>query len=686
MASVSARMRRVPWFAIIAAAALLFGLIPQASIPARAATFTLYGSALSPSGWGFSPSTITNPGPTLTVSQGETVTLNLFSADGAPHTWCIDYDDSIDCGAGENESLQFSSTPLVHTFVVVHTPGTFSYVCGVHLGLVMNGLIQILAPTRPVVSISSPAGSQDWTGGSTHDVVWTMTDPNDPVTLLVAYVNYTDGATVVPIAGPVPGLANPHSVPWTLPLVNSTTAAVNVTVIDPAGNKGWATQLIPRIDSDPPSVIGQIPANGASGISTATNVIATFDEAMDTAATAAPDAAAIQDTVTLGWVPVTYSWSAGDAVLTLNPVTNLAPNWMYRAIVNQSAEDASDPGNPLSAVAMWTFTTGSGADVVKPQISSVSGSPVVQEYGLATNLTASITDDDRVASAWAVITYPNLTAANRSMVFAGGASWFWAESFLGLGNYLFRVEAVDPSGNWNRSGSGSFRVVDTTAPVIGSPTVTSPAEVYGPVNISVAASDPFLAAVGIDIAGVLNESMAFDAGSGRWFKAFTPTQVRTYTFVISATDTSGNRATRSGSFDVVDTTPPPVPQNLQARVAAGNTGIELTWDSVAAPDLAGYNVYRDASPTGTFATKVADSTAGTTFRDTTAQAGVTYYYRVTAVDLRDLESNPSNIASAALPVPPVDYVPYAVAGVLIVVAIAALAGFLLLRKRRQKAA
>ena len=687
MASVRRRLQRVPWLAIVAVAALVLGLVPQTSFSARAGLFSLWGD--SSQGWGLSPTSISSPGPLLTVSVGETVTLDLFAADSLPHTWCVDYNRNNVCDSvGEHESGVFSSpsTPLTHTFVVPNNPGLFNYGCGVHGFTPMNGPIRIVLSVRPVVSIASPAGSQDWTGGSTHDVVWTMTDPNDPVTALVAYLNYTNGGAPVPIAGPVPGTANPHRVPWTLPLVDSTNVVVNVTVIDPAGNKGWASQPVPRVDSTAPSVVERVPAQGSTGISTATNVIATFGEAMNTTATANPASVALQDTVTSASVPVTYSWNPANTVLTLDPVSNLAPNRMYTAVVNQTAKDASDPGNPLSAVSMWSFTTGSGADITKPRVLGVSASPATQEWGLATNVTASITDDDRVASAWVIVTYPDSSVTNRSMAFASGTTWFRDEAYAELGSYLFHVDAVDPSRNWNRSGSGSFQVRDTTAPAIGAPSVTSPAEVYTSVNVTMVATDPFLGAVGIDIAGVLNESMTFDASSGRWFKAFAPTAVRTYTFVISATDTSGNLATRSGSFDVVDTRPPPVPQNLQAQVAAGNIGIELTWDAVSAPDLAGYNVYRDTSSSGAFATQVANGTGGTAYRDDTAQAGVTYYYRVTAVDVRGHESNPSNIGSAAIPLPPTDVVPYVIAGAGIAVVIAALLAFLVVRRRRQKGA
>ena len=57
------------------------------------------------------------------------------------------------------------------------------------------------------------------------------------------------------------------------------TVAVNVTAVDPSGNRGWAVSEIMAIDSRAPSVVGQIPLSGSTGISTATNVMATFDEA-----------------------------------------------------------------------------------------------------------------------------------------------------------------------------------------------------------------------------------------------------------------------------------------------------------------------------------------------------------------------------------------------------------------------
>jgi hypothetical protein len=74
---------------------------------------------------------------------------------------------------------------------------------------------------------------------------------------------------------------------------------------------------------------------------------------------------------------------------------------------------------------------------------------------------------------------------------------------------------------------------------------------------------------------------------------------------------------------------PPAPTNLTATNAADPV---LSWTGVTYTDLAGYNVYRSTSATGAYTKLTSSPTLATTFTDTSAPAGTTVYYRVTAVD------------------------------------------------------
>jgi hypothetical protein len=76
-------------------------------------------------------------------------------------------------------------------------------------------------------------------------------------------------------------------------------------------------------------------------------------------------------------------------------------------------------------------------------------------------------------------------------------------------------------------------------------------------------------------------------------------------------------------------TTPPAPTNLSATNAAQPV---LSWTGVTYTTLAGYNVYRSTTSTGTYTQLTTSPITATTFTDTTAAAGTMYYYRVTAKD------------------------------------------------------
>src|SRR2546422_7849594 len=135
--------------------------VPKILIPhsVSAASFTLYGSFST--GWGFTPTSITQPGPTLTVQPGESVSLTLFSADGRPHQFCVDYESTPDyvCQGSElaTQSPMFTSSTTGKTFPfnAPTTPGTYTYFCTIHRSAMTGQFIVSAPPPTPDFSISS---------------------------------------------------------------------------------------------------------------------------------------------------------------------------------------------------------------------------------------------------------------------------------------------------------------------------------------------------------------------------------------------------------------------------------------------------------------------------------------------------------------------------------------------------
>ena len=99
-----------------------------------------------------------------------------------------------------------------------------------------------------------------------------------------------------------------------------------------------------------------------------------------------------------------------------------------------------------------------------------------------------------------------------------------------------------------------------------------------------------------------------------------------------------------------DVFPPAVPSGVQA-VSSGpgqKTFIDLVWAPVSDVDLDGYNVYRHED--GTPAMKVNDQPLKTpAYRDSSVSSGKTYFYSVSALDVRGNESAHSEEASETVP-------------------------------------
>ena len=122
-------------FSIVLFSALLLGAVAIGlpnpfQIPAVAAvnrTIALVGVV---NAWNFS----STPNPTITVNQGDSVSLQLSSGDGVLHRWFVDVDRngaSPDCPGSDICSNAFAGS-IVFSFTVTFAPGTYTYYCTIH--------------------------------------------------------------------------------------------------------------------------------------------------------------------------------------------------------------------------------------------------------------------------------------------------------------------------------------------------------------------------------------------------------------------------------------------------------------------------------------------------------------------------------------------------------------------------
>jgi hypothetical protein len=156
------------------------------------------------------------------------------------------------------------------------------------------------------------------------------------------------------------------------------------------------------------------------------------------------------------------------------------------------------------------------------------------------------------------------------MSFDGVSGRYYLDrSYDEIGIHSFTIWARDSSGNTNSS-SGQFEIVDTTQPALENLTVDPPSpEIFLDANVSILVQDNYnLYGVWVDISGIGNFSMQYDAISGKYYDLRSYSTLGPVDFWIWANDTSDNWNGTSGSFSVVDTTAPLASHTPQASWSA----------------------------------------------------------------------------------------------------------------------
>lgn len=139
----------------------------------------------------------------------------------------------------------------------------------------------------------------------------------------------------------------------------------------------------------------------------------------------------------------------------------------------------------------------------------------------------------------------------------------------------------------------------------------------------------------------------------------TPESGQTYAYVVRsvAKYTAGSVESQDSNrveITVAPISPPAAPEHLvgtitRATEPAGGFAAELSWAISPETDVAGYNVYRNDTESGTGTRVNSSLVAVPVFRDSSVAAGREYFYRVTAVNGAGVESEPS--AAIAVDVP-----------------------------------
>ncbi|MDQ3259012.1 MAG: fibronectin type III domain-containing protein, partial [Acidobacteriota bacterium] len=118
----------------------------------------------------------------------------------------------------------------------------------------------------------------------------------------------------------------------------------------------------------------------------------------------------------------------------------------------------------------------------------------------------------------------------------------------------------------------------------------------------------------------------------------------TYYYVVSAVNANGESA---NSSEASATTAPAVPTGLTA--AAGNAQVRLSWNASAG--ATGYKIFRATSP-GSYSSPLVSSITTTSYTDSTAVNGTTYYYVVRAANAAGDSASSNEVSATPINNPP----------------------------------
>ena len=383
---------------------------------------------------------------------------------------------------------------------------------------------------------------------------------------------------------------------------------------------------------------------------------------------------------------ISYDSTATDAVSGVGHVAFFWYDWSgasWNPVGYQVGSDQTTTVSGTTYRVSWnTALVVDGRYKLQSQLADVAGntafSPAqyvsVDNTGPTATLTNPATNARISAADYAIsgtATDPNLANWTLQMRAVGGPTWSTLASgtsavnngtFLTLdttsytaGRYEFQIVVTDKAGN-SSTDLHTPVTIDNVSPTVVSATAVNRNTVNvvfsedlapGSINKS------YFTITGLTVSAAAlqadNRTVALTTSNQTDGASHTVTVKNTAATVIDlAGGIVGTPNTADFTGTAVDPAPPATPSGLAAT--SGRDQNDLVWIANLEPDLAGYNVYRDTTSGGTFATKVNGALlTSLSFTDTSFMPtrGV-YWYKITAVDTSNNESSRSSPSSARL--------------------------------------
>ena len=327
-----------------------------------------------------------------------------------------------------------------------------------------------VAPTAPTVTSTVPSNGA--TGiSATSKITATFSTTMNPSTITASSFTLTQAGGPVSGAVTYSGTTATFTPNSSLGSLQTYTGTITTQATDQsgnplAGNYVWSFTTGSGTVANPPTVISTAPAAGATGVSVAGKLTATFSTAMDPTTITASTFTLLQGGTTVPGV-VTYSGTTA----TFSPSASLIPNASFNATITTGAKDLS--GNALAANYAWTFATGAGVDTTPPVVTStvpVSGAQSVP-VGTAVTATFSKPMDPLTITTNTFTLQTGSTAVAGTVTYNGTTATFTP---LGTLSFSTAYTATVTNGARDLSGNalaGNFVWNFTTAAVVNPPPV-----------------------------------------------------------------------------------------------------------------------------------------------------------------------------------------------------------------------